>query len=411
MERETTYAPPIPDDYDPVEEVENYLHAKIDTPQKLNRFLEERFYGTEQEQWLLEETGFEVLNQIRMYQRIRREAIHNKQDMETTNKQFYERTRADLLGFYWEFLQGSSVLPNPLFINMEERKVWGKRYGPLVNASSQHERDGVPLQTVLALNELLVDSRPDMTYMFVSPAGWAGEGWEHPESQFYIYHIGRNGDLQALTLRLDLDLEEHEQLIFGRNYSHLSERERIKNIVGQIKSTSSHGNLETAAMDVLKSVQHIKGNEVAWENRKKNGDLIKTHAFKDIAEVISNLESLNNVDSEVDTVLTEIETLLSQDIDWLDPDNLEILILHLGQSADKMLTIVKPELKDKSAKVRVQEMRELRGCTALRTGISKEELKKRGYKEKGYCAKCRTFTEWIGPCGVCYKCETGNSPA
>lgn len=390
MERQSTYECVV----------DHNQNFHISSSSELYQYIENNITGTDIEKWLLKDTGFEVTKQLEMYIKMRQ---IDECSIEEINRKFFERTKADLLGFYWEFLKGSPVLPNPLFINQEQRMVWGKKYGPLIEASSPYERDGVPYSTIRRLNDQLVNSKRNMTYVFASPSGWAGNGLEHPESQYYIYHINEIGDLSALTLRVDLSLDEHEKLLFGKAFPQKTQRERIKNIVSFVSFENSTGTTATETAKLLRRIERVSGRNIAWENKEKNGKLIKRYTFDDVREVLRNIDSLYWVEEEIDSILISVENEISQEIDWLQPDNLKRLILSLGKAADRMLVVVKPEVGNAPAEKRIHVMTQLQGCVGGKVEGMKKMIDGKVHYFVLRCGKCGVSINKFIPAG--YRCS------
>ncbi len=373
-------------------------HFEESTRQRLNRL-----FRNQDNVFLLQGSGFNMTNQIDQWVN-----EFNYFDPETKSR-LVEKIMSDVTGFYHEFLSKRDVFPFDLeFKNNEhgEKIVYASKYGqPLENITDSNEREGSLLEGIKTAIELMKNAEPNTVIYLTSPEGWSGlPTGAHPDSQTYVYWIDKDGDLKAMTLRTDIDLQSSEKLI-GTKQEDKSNTERIKDVVKTPIEMKVVNDGFIAVLDKIEEASNRKFNKL--RNEVRNRDLYK--------------ELAGNEDHAVKIILNQLRQSIVQNINGSDDYSIKNLATIIGRSILDMQNEVNKRIKrykestivvgydspETKYQVLAQEVKEIKGCS---NGI--QEQRGFGFDSKGSlnfrCHKCngvntRPYEGYVSECKHCHE--------
>lgn len=344
-------------------------HFEESTKQRLNRL-----FQNQEKVFLLQGSGFNLVNQIDQW--VNEFDYFNPE----TKSRLVEKIMSDVTGFYHEFLSKRDVFPFDLeFKNNEhgERIVYASKYDqPLENITDSNEREGSLLEGIKTAIELMKKVEPNTVVFLTSPEGWSGlPTGAHPDSQTYVYWIDKNGDLKAMTLRTDIDIESSEKLI-GRNSNNKNEKVRIKDVV---KTPVVMKVVGDGFIEVLNKIEESA-------DRK----------FDKLRDEIKNRENYKNLTSKDDItvkiILDQLRLFIEVNVNEKDDDSIRDLALGIGKSIldmqnavnrrtkkyDEQTLIVGYDSPEIKYQILAQEVKQILGCS---NGI--QERRGFGFDSKG----------------------------
>ena len=378
------------------------LEEKI-PPSHSREYIVSLVKDTEDEVFLMKDTGFETARQTEMYFRLKNENP-NLTNFEI-NQLFASRTDSDIRAYEREFLARQPVLVNHLSSNIvdQELHIIGTKYSQrLLNVISGNERHGAIKSAIAELEKRLLFAPPNSLFAIHSPSGWAKDGYDDlPDDQIYLYKLDKDRNLSAITLRLSLSLDEHEAVL------NTNPAGDYKDQLIQTSSTiiqKSNYSFE----DYLNLIEENLGREIAWVDTDKNRKIIDIHTFADIKEKLANLPELLIADEKVDTIAQGLYWHLRADIDFAKPENTKLLVRALGKAALDMQDLIERKqgkVGQKNYHQLANRAKELKGCVATANRPQTvSELRKMGYTEKS-CKNCGKVA-LCGPCTkMCTECE------
>lgn len=373
--------PSIKFEYDPIEEAEAILRQNS-TPEYQKASDIEKLFEGEEQKYLYKDTGFETAKQAEMLLKIKVENPHLTN--QEVNEIFANRTKMDFLGYYWEFLARNPFLVN--FVEFEEAEIRSSKTGQrLLEVINTDERAGAAKAAIGHLEDhFKQDHHKNTLFAIHSPHGWAQDGYDdYPDDQIYLYHFDNKGKLSAGTMRLSMDISDHESFlsktIADKNYNKgLSHKEKLISVSSTIVELEN----EDYEGYLLRLEKHLDRN-IAWEDYDKKGKLIKKHTFSELRDAIRNRDELTNLDEDIEGIAKDLDKYLKQDIDFTKPKNLKALIIKMGSSAMDMhyaLKVKKGYRGKKDYHKLSTEAKDLGGCVA---SSSKESVSGRVIIENG----------------------------
>lgn len=360
-----------------------------------------RLFSSSERVFLLNGTGFNMTNQIDQW--IKEFNIYDPE----SKKIRVEKIMSDVTGFYHEYLSRRDIFPFDLEFKMDpngEKIVYASKYHqPLENITDGNERDGKLLEGIKVAIELMKNAEPNTVVFLTSPSGWSGlSTGEHPDSQTYVYWITQNGDLNAMTLRTDIDLLSSEKLV-GINTQNESTRLRIKDVVST--PVEIHV-VEDGFIEVLDAIEEASNQKFPkLRNEIENRDIYKSLTGEE--------------DIEIKLILDQLQEFIISEINGNDDKTIKNLALAIGKSILDMQhavnkrinkfnnqTIVvtgydSPEIK---YQILHQEVKKILGCS---NGIKERSF---GFDSKGpldfACHKCNRINTrpYEGYCTQCKHC-------
>lgn len=333
-----------------------------------------RLFSDDEKVFLLQGTGFDMVSQIDQWVK-----EFNIYDPESKNK-LIEKTMSDVTGFYHEYLSRRDIFPFDLEFTegtKGEKVVYASKYHqPLENITNSNEREGKLLEGIKIAVELMKNAEPNTVVFLTSPSGWSGlSTGAHPDSQTYVYWITQNGDLNAMTLRTDIDLQTSERLV-DINTTNEPERTRIKNVVSTAVKMQV---VNDGFIEVLDKIEEMSGTKFPkLRNEIQNRDIYKSLTGQE--------------DKEVKEILDQLQEYMRHEVNGNDDFTTKNLVMAVGRSIldmqhavnkrvnkfDEQTVVVgfdSPEIK---YQVLHQEVKQILGCS---NGI--QEQRSFGFDSKG----------------------------
>lgn len=362
-----------------------------------------RLFSNEEKVFLLQGTGFNMTNQIDQW--IKEFNIYDPE----SKKILVEKIMSDVTGFYHEYLSKRDIFPFDLEFKTDsggEKIVYASKYHqPLENITDGNERDGKLLEGIKVAIELMKNAEPNTVVFLTSPSGWSGlSTGEHPDSQTYVYWITHNGDLNAMTLRTDIDLQSSEKLV-GINAQNISTRERIKDIVSTPIEIQVVEDGFIEVLDIIEEASNQKFPKL--RNEIENRDIYRSLTGEE--------------DVEIKLILDQLQEFIIAEINGNDDKTIKNLALAIGKSILDMQHAVNKRVNKFNDRTRVvsgfdspeikyqvlhQEVKRILGCS---NGI-REQQRGFGFDSKGpldfNCPSCnkkntRPYGQLISNCQHC----------
>lgn len=280
------------------------------------------------------QNGFNTDRQVVLYFQIYNQMIREGSRLDEITDRYIQMTLQDLEGFNFEFIARNPILINWLVRSEDQILAYKYNNLPLTEVTGTSERDGIYVDVIRELTEKVTKAPPGSTFVITSPKGWAGtnengETFEFPESQTYIYRIEENGELKAITLRTDLDVEEHERLMqilsandFLPDSSH-SEHEQLKHVSRYVASA---GNM--TFVDIVNAIQQSSDKAYAWTDNGK-----QKVTFEALKKQVDNVHDLYSIDSSVQNILDNFKFEMMNFGPITTDDDVQRLIKLLGKTA------------------------------------------------------------------------------
>jgi len=370
-----------------------------------------RLFAENEKMYLLKGTGFNMVSQIDQW--VNEFNIYNPE----SKSKLVKKLISDVTGFYHEFLSRRDVFPFDLEFREKtngEKIVYATKYDqPLENITNKDERDGVMFEGIKLAVELMKNAEPNTVVFLTSPSGWSGlSTGAHPDSQTYVYWITQSGDLNAMTLRTDINLSSSERLV-DISTSNVPEKTRIKKIVNTPVKIQVVYDGFIEVLDKIEEASRTKFPKL--RNEIKNRDIYKSLTGQE--------------DEEVKEILDQLQEYIEYEINGSDDPSIKNLAMSVGKSILDMQHAVNkrvnkfneqtvvvgfdsPEVK---YQVLHQEVKQILGCS---NGIQ-EQQRGFGFDSKGpldfrchvcngintrpyegYCTECRHCHEKFDKCGA-----------
>lgn len=280
--------------------------------------------------FLLKKTGFSMSIQIQTWINLYNKAIEENGDLNEVTEQLISKTIQDVMGFYFEYLTGQDIFP----IKVElietisgEKTVYASRYNQtLESLALPTEREGALTEGVKKAVEILVNAEPETIVFLTSPKGKSGLGHDHSDNQTYVYWINSDGDLDALTIRTDIDLVASEKLVDIKNNNVISTWDRIKKIVSSPKNINAN-DFEA----VLDLIEEASGQTFEKQRRE-----------------IKNRQELFTLNEKASAIIEDLKNYLTANISQLDEPTIRIFVLGVGKA---VLDLAKQTLQPKATVV------------------------------------------------------------
>lgn len=291
-----------------------------------------------QENFLLPFTGFDIRANSDKWRRNMVDALENDSSQDELIKMSLGQTVEDVRAFWAEYLVHLPVLPIPIQFQEKgsTRQIVAPRYGNqlFVETVSEKERNGVVKEAVGKASQILQEAPAGSVVVTTSPPGWSGrqvaDGREiiYLESQTYIYQVGENDRLEAITLVTDMSLEENERLMKSLSgYSPLdpkgaSEQERIEDVVAQIAFLEADKESHYTFEDIVWEVQEVMQRTFARGKK----------TFSDIRQLIERRRKLLECDETTEVIIGRFQEFVRKNIHDLDEGSLRALEEALGKT-------------------------------------------------------------------------------
>ncbi|HKB88728.1 MAG TPA: hypothetical protein VKC53_03710 [Patescibacteria group bacterium] len=295
--------------------------------------LEQLFQNDPGNVFLLKGSGFSMDGQLESWINGYKNALDKNESLEKVRHLLIQKTIQDVIGFYYEYLSKQDIFPINVEFQIDEnnqRVVYAPKYSEtLESVTLPDERGGALIEGVKKAVEIMINSDPETIVILNSPKGWSGltrEGKEivYPDNQSYVYWINSEGNLEALTIRTNIDLETSEKLV-GINKDKGSIKDRLKTVVSNPISKKING-----FEGVLDLIEQISGQ-----------------TFDKIRTEIRNKDTLFTLNSDAQKIIDNLTSFLNENITHLSLQNIKILAKEVGKAvldlAKQTLTEEKPK--------------------------------------------------------------------
>lgn len=268
--------------------------------------------------FLLLGTGFNIKTQVQRWQE-----LANK-GPETATQEIIDQTILDIQGFFNEYLSGNDIFPIDAELKKEngENKIVSPKYGVLfIDIVDQKEREGALHQGLKTVTQILEQGlQPESCILLVSPPGWSGyevNGKKiiYPDNQIYIYFVDKNGDLEALTLRTDISVEE--SLFLTKIKQSNDERLNIKKVVSS---------------PIVLSAENIPQVLTEIETRLNR-------KFPDLKQQLFDRQTIFKIKGAAAEIIANLKTDLQERLQRFDSENISTFIRLVGKCILDLETI------------------------------------------------------------------------
>lgn len=346
--------------------------------------------------------------------------------------------RADIIGFKLEYMQYESWLPSPL----EKRQYRGRERIfnqfsnlPVSEGILRQERFGAVADSMVQVEDFLLDCPNNSMAAVVSRAGWSGlqdrlgRDITYPDAQVYLFYKDGQGRLQENTLVMDeLSDGQYQRLcrfINATNTDWLdSDQTQEQRLAAMVRNVGLMPDTKNDFVDIVRAVQFIKGSNIVRSIPEQG--VVRT--FTEVYQQIDGGNRLLDPGSRCQKVINQLEQYLVSVSDNLqDPEvkrqiraKLNLTILKIARALRGELEIddiTEANLSDEGymrsyfAKD-IQFVQSLTGCNGGgnilevilkgQFGPRRGRIESSGFGE-GSCVICRKIAQ-IGPCFICHNC-------
>lgn len=312
----------------------------------------------EQGMYLLPDTGFQVKTQVDLLLDNRTKGIRLSDSLDQLDQ--------DIQGFKTEYLVELPVFPILLERKIKDgrEQLVGKLYGgkSLSEATSGDERDGVVKKSIQKVEDALLSSKPGTLIVMASPGGWSGyqskdnrleplnkadilsgkaKEITYPDSQTYCFEVLEGGEIRGFTLKTDMTLAQNKELLKRLGASAQAfetpkdEITDIKQVVDTVLVIDPENKKKIE--DIAKTIQHIKGSEIAYRDSKKD-----ERRFSEMMELLQNPEGLWNLDEKTRDLTAALRDFIAERFKNADTDLRTDLETALGLTVLKLMHEVRP---------------------------------------------------------------------
>jgi hypothetical protein len=270
--------------------------------------------------FLLLGTGFNLQGQIEMV----RKAAGEYSDQESWKEFLTETSVSDLEALYYEYLAHQEILPFQL--QFDNSRVVCERYGnkPLVDITSEAERDGTIKAVTRELEQQLLQSHDGDAFVIMSPAGWSGfkdtKGHDirYPDMQVYYYRNLANS-IQSMTFVVPASLDETETL-----FAYLT-----KNTVPHSKGEQERVKTITSS---LLSFQHLEPHDLVYSFEQVTG--------RDYSTMYDLLQHMPDIKESVAERIADFVTFIEENIEDSSEDSIQLFQFELGKTVLDMKSLM-----------------------------------------------------------------------
>ncbi|KKR58139.1 MAG: hypothetical protein UU05_C0014G0021 [Candidatus Curtissbacteria bacterium GW2011_GWA1_40_47] len=267
-------------------------------------------WADQQKPWyLLPETGFNVRLQI---DQLERDLEHGRKLGETTEEilqESFQKIEQDIQGFKVEYLCEGLVLPIVLDTDVVDgqKRVIAPLYNSklLVETVSEQERRGAVKQSLIQVEDFLLNAPPGSSAIMTSPPGPSGfEGITYLDSQTYIWQIQEGGKPRGFTIRTNMNLEENQRLLISlgideKNLGADSLEDKLTRIaVNPVFIRHDPGQKSWRVEDVVKIIRYVRGSDIAYKGR----------SFAEIYQNLENPQHLWTLDETTKRLTDQLKT-------------------------------------------------------------------------------------------------------
>jgi len=374
----------------------------------------EKLPFTEEEQFfLLDDLDFQVPLQVAKYL----QTVRNGGNLD----EYLEQSSEDLRHYAIEYLLRSPVI----FYKHEVKKI-GENFKvttplyagqPIDENVSSIERDGAPKHANTVLTSVLITAPVGSLFVATSPPGWSGYEAEYKTSQTYVFCKTTLRDIEAVTIRSDMTLEQNEELLgdlLGVDWPDFgSQRERIKAIaesVIPVELAADSGAAESIALHI----SGIIGEETLLnEVMDEGGEFEKrfTYTIEEVLSLLGNEDSMFDAASVVDKVIADYADWVRNHMHGTSEEELLALVVETGKTVLRLLPAIEGKSGEEIKKLSPEALARSRAEQATRTGCVGGGVSRKKHKEGEvihcvFCPACKqtVSVKIVGGSMVCMNC-------
>jgi hypothetical protein len=362
--------------------IKNYTEAEVET-----------------KPWKLLGSGFNVPLEAKSLKKIFREKAFSGLNPAEAARAAFNETKGNLIGFWYEYLMLSPVLPNPVMIAQQkgQNRLKNAFSGQiLVDMVTRDERLGAVQDGVAIVEDELVnkDKNADGSYkkklvVMQSAAGRsglkdsAGRDIIYQDSQTYIFKRNEDGTIECFTVVTDMTRGENRKFLAALGVScprMVGDMEDLANMVKSVAVKTEDQQIKNIE-DVVKVIENVKENPYARKIKHKDGRQ-EIKYFSEVYAGVKKGKAMLNLNKHQEDLISSLEKNLTDTPEVFneetDPEILEKLI---GTAVLEMVSILAWEKEasdhqDKSLTARnYQKMLTLEEFKAKRSFDYTRELK------------------------------------
>lgn len=281
---------------------------KFNSYEELVRYTSNVNLGKNNVELHLSGTGFDVDRQTASFLNDYINGIKNGKSIDEIIRESTSKIKQDLAGFYFEFLAREPILIVPG--DLEDGELVSNKYGGarLRDITDRKQRNGAVGAVIDALCDALPIAPENSMFVITSPMGWAetnesGETTKFPESQTYMYKLGKNGVLQAISVRNDGTLSQHEKLLEILSEGQYPAPDGYIDRLISLSSTLIYlpgDETDYSFEDILQIMQIAFGTNLAWTDQRT-----KAVTFDDLIEKAKKIDDLQKLDTKVEVIIEQ----------------------------------------------------------------------------------------------------------
>lgn len=360
----------------------------------------------------LNKTGFHVKDQIRL--------LMENMDNGIPLADSIQQIKQDVNGFNFEYLQEAPVFGIPLgFKDIDgQKRVVARLYGEKlwVDSTSEIEREGVVRESVGAAEKILATGKPGTLVVIHSGEGWSNyqvkgkdlgalsdldvkrgiaQEIKFPDAQTYVAVINPDGSITAVTLKAHMNLSQSEAFVAklqGKEPEEtplLSEKDRIKKVVGNVLKFSSEDGINTDS--IIKTMKHIMGGNTAYRDT-----LGRERTFDEMRFMVQNPRALEELSEATERLTGKFSEYAAWRMGMKDENVTSDLQIALGYTILNLMHEVRGSKKksvmkkdtpyrlsadDKpefNAREMLEDLQEIPGCAGGGIGVDSAGGKREG---------------------------------
>ena len=186
-------------------------------------------------------------------------------------RNWLEKSKKNLFGYWQEYIDQRLVLPIELdFAEVEGQKrvvSKGIKDATWIDSVSEWERNGSIKDSAMKIEEFLLGSPPNSAAVLVSPCGR-----EYPDTQTYIYWINPDGEIDAMTIRTDPNLEDNESFLLNSDTDFSPETNmpldlKVEKIIRNPLFLRSFGNFGFSPESIIETIRQTKNTPGAFKDK------------------------------------------------------------------------------------------------------------------------------------------------
>lgn len=358
-----------------------------------------------------------------------RQDFSRAQEMEKPEKileRWLAKARKNLVGYWQEYIDQRLVLPIDLEITKIDRQrrvvSRGIENAIWVDSIGSWERKGSVKNSAIKIEEFLVNAPPLSAAVLVSPGGQ-----EYPDTQTYIFWVNQGGDVDAMTVRTDPNIEDNELFLINTKLdfnpdTNSTLSSRVESVIKNPLLLTAENGYGFSPESIIETIRATKTSQGA----------LKDKDFADLYIDLTNKDKLLEAGKLVETVIEEFTNFCIQTVANANynPNNITYKLIEnkLGETVLK-LSYIKRHLQKQEVnfgtsiyrlnnltphdyREELQYLQKIPGCAGgglksyIDNGFGLREITTSSVEgwHDGTCRICNAHT-LVGPCSICSICE------